>query len=200
MVAAFLKGAESQEAKVENIFLADKQIKHCKGCHYCRLAGAGKCAIKDDMEELLMKYVASDIVLFATPLYFESVSSILKVFIDRMYCFGDHTPPKIIAIANAGSAHRSSFQTLSRTMNFFAKGSELIAEIYAVEGFLLTAKALRLEPIRNEYRELLYKAGQEIVFNLKLSEETQRALEKPMIPVSDYLQGLKAASEKLKAQ
>jgi multimeric flavodoxin WrbA len=80
MVSAFLKGAESAEAQVENIFLADKHINHCKGCQSCRLSEDGKCVIKDDMEGLLSKYVASDIVILATPLYFETVSSILKVF------------------------------------------------------------------------------------------------------------------------
>jgi hypothetical protein len=84
-------------------------------------------------------------------------------------------------------------------MNFFAKRSELLAEIYAAEGLVLTAKSPRFEPIRKEYRELLYKAGQEIVLNLKLSEETQHALEKPIIPVDEYLHGIKAVTKKLKA-
>lgn len=200
MVAAFLKGAESAGAQVENIFLVNKHINHCKGCHSCRLSADGKCVINDDMEELLSKYVASDIAILATPLYFETVSSVLKAFIDRSYCLGISTPPKIIAIANASSPHRSSFQTLSRTMNFFAKHSELIAEIYAAEGPVLTAKSSRLDPIRKEYSELLYKAGQEIVVNMKLSGETQCELEKPIIPIDDYLQGFKAATEKSKAR
>jgi len=73
MVTAFLKGAEEAGAEVENILLANKEINHCKACRCC-VTSERKCVIKDDMEYLISKYVESDIVVFATPLYIDNIS------------------------------------------------------------------------------------------------------------------------------
>ncbi len=212
MVTAFLKGAETAGAEVENIFLANKEINHCKGCLYCMTSG-GKCSVKDDMEDLLAKFLQSNIVVLATPLYIHTVSGMLKVFMDRIFCIGDPylekdengeyqgikskhfkngIPPKIVVISNAGRPDRSNFQVISLLMKTFTKKlhMELIAEIYATEGGLLTAGVKVLEPIINGYKELLDKAGQEIVMKMKLSGETQKLLEKNFIPADIYVQQL----------
>ncbi|TEB04831.1 hypothetical protein Psch_03593 [Pelotomaculum schinkii] len=72
--------------------------------------------------------------------------------------------------ANAARPDRSNFQALSLLMKRVAKGclTELVAEIYATEGELLTAGSKKLEPIINGYKELLHKAGREreLIFTL----------------------------------
>jgi multimeric flavodoxin WrbA len=213
MVTAFLKGAEASGAEVENIFLVNKEINHCKGCYSCLFSGQGKCSIEDDMKDLMSKFIESDIVVFATPLYVHNVSGMLKVFMDRSLCIGspgyekdengeyrgrkskryrNGIPPKIVVISSCGRPDRSNFQFISLLMKKVAKDhyTELVAEIYATEGMLLTAGIKELEPIINGYKELLYKAGQEIVINMKLSGETQKLLEKNFRPTDIYVQGL----------
>lgn len=210
MVTAFLKGAEAVGAEIENIFLVNKEINHCKGCLYCMTSG-GNCRIKDDMKELLSKFIESDVVVLATPLYIHTVSGMLKVFMDRTFCLGNPVleknedgeyqdsksqhfkngvPPKIVVISNAGRPDRSNFHVISMLMKLYAKGfhTEVIAEIYATEGGLLTAGVKQLEPIINSYQEILDKAGREIVANKKLSEETQKSLEKNFVPAEIYVQ------------
>ena len=66
---------------------------------------------------------------------------------------------------------------------------ELIAEIYLPAGMLLTAGIKELEPVINDYKKTLHKAGREIAANLKLSGETQKSLEKNSVPVDAYIQG-----------
>lgn len=214
MVKAFLEGAEAAGADVENIFLANKEINHCKACYYCATSG-GECSIKDDMGDLMSKFLDSDIVVFATPLYVYNVSGIMKAFMDRMISisnpgyeknedgeyqgrkskhFKNGVPPKFVIISSCARPDRSNFQVLSHLMKRFAKGfsPELAAEIYATEGELLTVGVKELEPVINGYKELLHKAGQEIVKDMKLSEETQKLLEKNFIPADIYVQGFNA--------
>ena len=56
MVEAFLEGARKGGAKTENIFLTHKKIHPCVACYCCWLKTPGKCAIQDDMAELLQKW------------------------------------------------------------------------------------------------------------------------------------------------
>lgn len=210
MVTAFLNGAESAGAEIENIFLASKEINHCKACRQCVVSG-GKCVIADDMGELITKYVESDIVVFATPLFIDNISGMLKVFMDRTFCIGNPMfekdengeyrgsksklfkngqPPKIVVISNGGYPQRSNFQVVSLLMKRVARNihMEVVAEIYATEGGLLTAPIKELEPIITEYKGFLYKAGQEVVTNLKISEETQRLLDRIFVPEDVYVE------------
>ena len=89
MVSAFLKGAEEAGAETVNIFLAEKDIKHCRGCHSCWFESPGQCVIKDDMMEVLSAVGGANIIVLATPVYFENISGMLKVFMDRMTMTGN---------------------------------------------------------------------------------------------------------------
>lgn len=78
----FMRGALESGNSVEKIRLVDKDIAYCKGCYYCRTSG-GVCAVKDDMSDLLTKIINADVIVLATPVYFNSFSAQLKTVIDR---------------------------------------------------------------------------------------------------------------------
>ena len=84
MVKEFSKGVELGRAEVENVFLAKKKIRPCRGCFTCWIKKPGQCVIKDDMAELIQKFGESDIVVFATPVYVDNVTGIMKNFMDRL--------------------------------------------------------------------------------------------------------------------
>jgi multimeric flavodoxin WrbA len=66
----------------EIILLRKKNIKRCQACvEYCN--HKAKCRIKDDMEDILDKYVAADGYIIITPNYFQMPTGLLKDFIDR---------------------------------------------------------------------------------------------------------------------
>ena len=84
LLKPFLKGCEESDAEVEIVYLKDKDIKHCNGCFTCWTKTPGKCIHKDDMEELLNKISQADIMVYATPLYYFTVTGMMKDFMDRM--------------------------------------------------------------------------------------------------------------------
>ena len=78
----FEKGALEQGHKVDYIRLKDKKINYCLACRYCEQTE--KCFQKDDMQELIDLILKADVIVFATPVYYYSMSAQLKTFIDRL--------------------------------------------------------------------------------------------------------------------
>lgn len=90
LVSSFAKGAEDAGHKVEVISLMKCEVKGCLGCNACRY---GKpCIQKDSFNDIVPKIESADLVAFATPLYFWTISSRLKAFIERFYCIAQEDP------------------------------------------------------------------------------------------------------------
>lgn len=93
LVEAFKNGAISAGHHVEVVSLLKYKVKGCFGCNSCR--NGNKCVINDDFYDIAQKVYSSDLVVFASPLYFWTISSYLKAFIERYYCLAeeDLNPP-----------------------------------------------------------------------------------------------------------
>ncbi len=209
MVNAFLNGAQKAGAETVNIFLAEKEINYCKCCKACWFHNSGKCVIRDDMDEIISLMDGADIYILATPIYFDNISSRLKVFIDRLmvtispYWGQDkdgecrhlavNLPPKLIMISNCGYPEKSHFQVISHWIKRVARnmGTEVIGEIYASQGALLSTKVEQVRPIISKYLKDLEKAGKEIVKSMRLSDETKKLLEPNFIPNETYIKETK---------
>ncbi len=81
LAAEFAKGATEAGNKVETVYLREKQINFCCGCMAC--AKLGRCVIKDDAVEIAAKMHDADVLVFASPVYYYSVSGQLKTMFDR---------------------------------------------------------------------------------------------------------------------
>ena len=93
LVKAFAKGAVDAGHEVEIISLIKNEIKGCLGCNACRY---GKpCVQRDGFNEIVPKIKEADLLVFASPLYFWTISSRIKAFIERFYCIAeeDNKPP-----------------------------------------------------------------------------------------------------------
>ena len=93
LINSFVKGAEEKGHSVETISLVKNEVKGCLGCNACRY---GKpCVQNDSFNEIAPKIKAADCIVFASPLYFWTISSRLKAFIERFYCIAeeDTNPP-----------------------------------------------------------------------------------------------------------
>ena len=78
----FAKGALEMGNEVEKIRVAEKKISPCTGCYFCRNSG-GKCALNDDMGDILQKIIDCDVLVLSSPVYFYSMCAQLKAVIDR---------------------------------------------------------------------------------------------------------------------
>jgi multimeric flavodoxin WrbA len=77
---------ESLGHEVNGIYLNNKSISGCLGCAKCRkYPDEIACVQKDDAIDIMEKMIASDAVLFASPIYFWGFSAQLKALIDRGY-------------------------------------------------------------------------------------------------------------------
>lgn len=79
---AFIKGAVESGNSVEKLRLKDIELKFCIGCLSCQRTG--KCVLNDDVNKFLDEVQGSDVLVFATPIYYYAVSGQLKTFLDRM--------------------------------------------------------------------------------------------------------------------
>ncbi len=81
LAAAFADGAKAAGNNVETISLKGKTIGFCIGCLACQKTQ--KCVLRDDAVPLAEKVKNADVVVFASPVYYYSVSGLLKTFLDR---------------------------------------------------------------------------------------------------------------------
>lgn len=211
MVDAFSKGVQSAGTEIETIFLCEKKYSGCTGCLSCWLKTPGKCIFDDDMPELLEKFKSSDMAVFATPLYVDNVTGLMKNFMDRFMPLGDphfeldengetrHVTdvksPKIGVISNCGFPEQSHFQVLRLLFKRLARNfhSEVAFEIYRGGGAILSEAPGLLKLLIMKYTSLVKQAGKEVAQNGKISTELQEKLEKPLISASQYI----AAGNKL---
>jgi len=81
LAEAFARGARESGNDVEIICLRDKEIKYCQGCLACQKTG--KCVIHDDAPAITAKMHGSDVIVWATPIYYYEMSGQMKTMIDR---------------------------------------------------------------------------------------------------------------------
>jgi multimeric flavodoxin WrbA len=85
LVQQALNAIESKEVETELIFLGDYNIRGCTGCEGCK--DTYKCVIQDDMQKIYPLIMSSDAIVLGSPTYFYNMTSDMKAFIDRLYCF-----------------------------------------------------------------------------------------------------------------
>jgi len=78
-----LEEAQKNGVLTDKVPLRDKSIAPCDGCLGC--VKTGKCVIEDDAQEIYEKMLESEGIIWATPVYFWSMSGQTKTLMDRTY-------------------------------------------------------------------------------------------------------------------
>ncbi|MCL2610092.1 MAG: flavodoxin family protein [Defluviitaleaceae bacterium] len=82
-----LKGAASKGAEVESIHLYDTEFKGCISCFACKVKNCAKpgiCLYKDNLTPILEKAMSADALVLGSPIYFESVTGMMRSFLERL--------------------------------------------------------------------------------------------------------------------
>ena len=99
LVDRAIEGARDVDKDVEvtKINLIDRDIKHCRNCLACRDSNkpgpVAKCAIRDDMDEIYERVLASDALVFGTPVHMGFATGLMTVFMERI-CWTFAKPEK----------------------------------------------------------------------------------------------------------
>lgn len=79
-----LESAKTSGAETEKIVLNDVRFAPCQECSDAR--DNGVCIVNDGMQDIFKKIEEADALVFATPIFFGSVSAQAKMMIDRFQC------------------------------------------------------------------------------------------------------------------
>jgi len=187
LLNALVEGMREAGAEVEVINLREKTVKNCIGCFTCWTKTPGVCVHKDDMsKELYPKWLESDLVVYATPLYHFTLNATMKAFVERTLPIlqpfleqrdaETHHPlrhdfPKAVFLSVAGFPEPAVFDQLSSWVRFiFGRSDGLLAEIYRP-----AAETMALPALNEKARDILEatkQAGREIVQSSAVSSET----------------------------
>jgi multimeric flavodoxin WrbA len=126
------RGAESEE-----VLLFIKNILGCNNCGMCQKGDVRSyCSIPDDMTYLYPKFLESDIVIFATPIYMWNFTPCTIAFLNRLHCL----------CRDAGSYNLMANKKVALALTM---GAEEEVASFAIGGFKEFA----------EYFELVYKGA-----------------------------------------
>lgn len=155
----FLRGAAEAGNQVEKIFLRDKKVAPCNACYYCAKSG-GKCAVSDDMGEILDKLQAADVIVMASPVYFYSIDAQMKAVIDRCVArWTDMPDKKFYYIMTAAEDSETVMDCTLACFRGFAACLDGAQEMGIIEGKgIYAAGAVRSTP----YMEEAYEMGRNV--------------------------------------
>jgi len=136
---------QSRGWSVRTFDLDGLTIKPCTGCFACWLKHPGICDVKDDAEEYVKAFVASDAVVWITPVTFGGASSALKKALDR-------TIPSILPffIKSHGEIHHPQRYTKRRRLLAFGTLLSADPEAESIFRNLIRRNAVNFVPLATE--------------------------------------------------
>ncbi len=82
------KGVKAAGGRAETVFIHGMNLRPCSACDACQGSLKTDCIIDDDMRALYPRLRKADAVVYATPVYWFTVTAQTKLFIDRCYALG----------------------------------------------------------------------------------------------------------------
>ncbi len=171
---AFIKGCRDAGAEIDIVNLREKNISHCIGCYTCWSKTPGVCVFKDDTAEILAKEKNADAVIYAFPLYYFGINSLLKKYIERTL---PSLHPHLVADENGETYHpvREGFKDRKNAVLISVCGFPEISHFDAASmNFHYIANSSGNKGMRIVAE--VYRPGSEILGNPFMKDESDRVL------------------------
>jgi multimeric flavodoxin WrbA len=204
MLNHLVEGMRDAGAEVDIVNLREKKIKNCLGCFTCWTKTPGRCIQKDDMTtEIYPKWLAADLAVYATPLYYHTMNSAMSNFKERTLpaaqpFFEQGTDgnvfhplrnkvPAAVWLSVCGFPEASEFNALSDYLNHTRhKDVPIVAEIYR------TAAETMMNPFYKEKAhdilDATTQAGRELVQTKKIAPATLATITQPLVESQFFAQ------------
>lgn len=171
-----LRSSRDMGAFTELIPVNEKDIKPCQGCFSCQ--NTGQCQIQDDMQEIYKKLLEADGIVFATPVYFWSMTGQAKVLLDRTmalrfpYLKLAHKVGGLITVAG----RRGAVNTANIFQRYFI-GSHMVSAECDVDGFAVEKGEIR----KDKYAmKAAWELGRQMVLLIKKGFKFPEEYDLPM--------------------
>ncbi len=146
---------------VRMLYLNDVNIRPCQGCYACKKTGV--CRINDDMKDIIKYIMESDLVVYATPIYWFGPSGQLKLAMDRSVAFLDEEynsrvkGKKAITLITCADEDRD---TCSPCLGMFEKTFNLLGMDWV--GNVEAVGCVDKEQVKAEYMEKAVKLAESV--------------------------------------
>lgn len=159
------------------------------------------CIFKDDMSGLLSRYIKAETVVFASPVYFYSLSATLKIFVERLMPLtrplltegssrqqiqnSMHVqrsgPKRCVLVCVAGHREPTIADGLKTSFLMMADalGLQVSGILFRPESFFFGFPRRRPGVVR-AVREAVKMSGRELVENGAISDTVERAVSQPL--------------------
>jgi len=206
ILTPFLDGMREAGAHVELLYTKKLDINPCQGEANCWFKHPGRCFQDDDMNPLLPKFRAADILVLASPVYCDGITGPMKNLIDRLalplmgtaYCMRDgHSrlslpegfrSKKLVLVSSCGLWETDNFEpavihvrALSRNM-----ASEFAGALLRPHATLLRGMADMGVPIQDVF-DSAKKAGRQLVEKGRMSEDILQTVRRELMPREQYI-------------
>lgn len=202
----FIKGMKEEGAQVELIYLRKLRINPCQGDVGCWINAPGECHEKDDMDMIYPKMRQADIIVFATPVYFDGMPGPMKNLIDRLipllepyyeiregHCRHslpqDHEHSKIVLVSTCAFWEMDNFNPLVKHMQAICKNAcwDYVGALLRPHGNALWYMLKHDMPVQ-DIIEAANDAGKQIIRDGKMKQETLKTVSRELCPIDVYLE------------
>jgi multimeric flavodoxin WrbA len=204
----FLEGMKDAGANVDLFYTRKLNIGPCNGDMSCWFKNPGECGQKDDMQMLFPKFREADIIVWASPVYYSGITGPLKNLMDRqlpLHVMGElgSKKQKIVLVSTCGAWELSMFDPLLVQMKAIYEspegGSEFAGALLRpmAEGMKEMIKASETGLVESVFKAAK-EAGRQLVKEGRMSEETQKAVSKELMPRDAYYKAAQEIMEQMK--
>jgi multimeric flavodoxin WrbA len=200
VLTPFIQGMMDAGAEVELFYASRLKVKSCScGVMSCWNDSPGECCIQDDMQLLYPKLKAADVLILATPVYvplpgdMENVVNRLCPLIEprlerrqgrtRARFREDVGIQKIVLVATSGWWEIENFDTVIRVVKELAENAsvEFGGAVLRPHAYVMKVDD-KITEDGEAVLDAVRRAGNELVGQGRMSQETLAAISRPLIP------------------